>query len=318
MESIHCIFCGDVGVRPYHEENGHHAVACVACGLVFVTPRPTEAEMKHLYEGQETKVDLAGLIRRVEAATAEAKRALSLIREHAGAGAGKRILEIGSGAGYFLREAERQGFRATGIDITRQFVEFSKAALGLDVVMGTLGSADVKAASFDVIYHRNVLSHLAHPIEAFSRMRELLAPGGLVVFQTGNVAELPGSRWAGTSELDLPDHLFHYGEPTIRLLLERTGFRVVAIKRYALVAHDPWVRALVARAKSALSSKKPARSKDAPPFEPPSAAPRPRLLPKLAVSLEQILTYGVGSIAPSAGRRCTLMVLARAEAARSE
>lgn len=310
MEVTHCIFCGDVGTRPYHEENGYAAVACVKCGLVFVTPRPTEAEMKHLYEGQETKVELDGLIRRVESATAEAKRSLEIIRQYKTSG---RVLEIGSGAGYFLREARREGFEVVGVDITRQFVEFSRTALGLDVIEGTLASAGLDRASFDIVYHRNVLSHLAHPIEAFSAIRDLLRPGGLMVFQTGNVAELPGSRWAGTSELDLPDHLFHYGESTIRLLLERTGFETMAVKRYALVAHDPWIRALVNKAKSKLGMGA-ARKKErgpAPPFVPPSEAPAPVPLRELAVSMEQFLTYGIGSIAPSEGRRCTLIVVAK-------
>jgi SAM-dependent methyltransferase len=313
MEAISCIFCGDVGARPYHEENGYKAVSCAGCGLVFVTPRPTEAEMKHLYEGQETKVDLGGLIRRVEAATAEAKRSLAIIRKYAARG---RLLEIGSGAGYFLREAAREGFDVMGIDITRQFVEFSAGALGLDVREGTLASVDVPAGSVDIVYHRNVLSHLAYPIEAFSKMREILKPGGLVVFQTGNVAELPGARWAGTSDLDLPDHLFHYGEPTIRLLLARTGFDVLEVKRYVLVAHDAWVRALVAKAKGRLAataargSRAPQRP---PPFIPPAAAPEPSPLRALAVSAEQLFTYGLGSIAESEGRRCTLIIVARAQ-----
>lgn len=319
MESIHCIFCGDVGELPYHEENGYKAVACAGCGLVFVTPRPSEAEMKHLYEGQETKVDLGGLIRRIEHATAEAKRALHLLRRYQPTG---RVLEIGSGAGYFLLEASRQGFEVTGIDITRQFVEYSRGALGLDVREGTLTSVELPPASYDIVYHRNVLSHLAYPLEAFSRMREILKPGGLVVFQTGNVAELPGERWAGTSDLDLPDHLFHYGEPTLRLLLQRTGFDVIAVERYALVAHDPWVRALVALFKSTFLARAPegrARGRVAgapppppPPFVPPSVAPRPSLLRALGVSAEQLLTYDIGAAASSEGRRCTLMIVARA------
>src|SRR5207237_8068263 len=128
--------------------------------------------------------------------------------------------------------------------------------LCLSLRQGPLTSAALPRTSLDIVYHRNVRSLLAYPIEAYGRMRELLRPGGLMVFQTGNVAELPGERWAGTSDLDLPDHLFHYGEATIRLLLSRTGFDVVDIKRYALVAHDPFVRSLVARAKDRFAGRR--------------------------------------------------------------
>src|SRR5262245_46985513 len=197
LQPIDCIFCGDVGTSPYHTENGYHAVCCNGCGLVFVTPRPSETAMKHLYEGQETKIDLARQIRNVEAAVAEAQKSLALIRKYRRTG---RILEIGSAAGYFLREAAREGFEATGIDLTRQFVEFARDVLGQDTREGTLMGLSLPLGHYDVIYHRNVLSHLAYPIESFRRMHALLAPGGFMVFQTGNVAELPTTRWTGTTD----------------------------------------------------------------------------------------------------------------------
>lgn len=315
METIQCVFCGDVGTHPYHTENGYQAVACAGCGLVFVTPRPTEAEMKHLYEGQETKIDLGHQIRKIEAVTLEARRALHLIRRYVPGG---RLLEIGSAAGYFLREAERQGFKATGIDITRQFVEFARDVQGLDAREGTLMKLPLDPGSFDAIYHRNVLSHLAYPIEEFSRMRELLKPGGLMLFQTGNVAELPGARWAGTSELDLPDHLFHYGEPQIRLLLERTGFEPIEVHRYALVVHDPWIRALVHRAKTALARRRGEGGDDRKPppqpFTPPRQVPPWSRLKEAGAIAEQLLMYDIGAAAQSEGRRCSLVIAARARA----
>jgi len=314
MESIHCLFCGDAGTRPYHQENGYQAVSCNACGLVFVTPRPSEAEMKQLYEGQETKIDLGRQIRKIEAATVEAQTALRLIRRHAPAG---RILEIGCAAGWFLREASRKGHPATGIDITRQLVTFARDVLGVDAREGTLTSVPLDPGTFDVVYHRNVLSHLAYPLESFHRMRELLRPEGLVVFQTGNVAELPGEHWAGTDELDLPDHLFHFSEPTIRLLLDRTGFETLEVRRYALVAHDPWLRALTRpRRPSPSSSASSAPREPSPtqptPFVPPNHAPRPRIFKMVEALADQALTFGLGSIVPARGRRCTLIVVGRA------
>jgi SAM-dependent methyltransferase len=310
LERIDCIFCGAIGTRPYHAERGYQAVSCLGCGLVFVTPRPTEAAMKHLYEGQETKVDLARQIRNVEAATAEARRSLDLIARYRPTG---RILEIGCAAGYFLREAERRGYTATGVEITRQFVDFARGVLGLDAREGTLTGLDLPRGGFDIIYHRNVLSHLGHPLASFHRMRELLSPSGLMVFQTGNVAELPPERWEGTEELDLPDHLFHYSERTIRLLLERTGFAPLTVERYALVLHDPWIRALAAHLGPRLAGRRraPEAASPPPPFVPPTAAPPPRPLRAIEAHLNQLMTYDIGAAARSEGRRCTLKVVAR-------
>lgn len=312
MEAVSCIFCGDRGTRPYHEENGYRAVSCDGCGLVFVTPRPSEAEMKRLYEGQETKVDLGLQIRNVERATYEARRALDLVGRYQPSG---RLLEIGCAAGYFLREALRRGYDPTGIDITGPFVRYATDVLGVDAREGTLASVELPPASFDVVYHRNVLSHLAYPLDAFRQMRSLLRPGGLMVYQTGNVAELPGERWAGTNELDLPDHLYHFGEKQLRLLAERTGFETLDVRRYALLLHEPAPREALLRLQSLFRTNgAPAKEKKTKPapFVVPNDVPRARLLHSLEVLVDGYITYDLGAVAPKEGRRATLVVVARA------
>lgn len=311
MEAVTCIFCPDRDPRFYHAENGYEAVQCSGCGLVFTSPRPSETEMKHLYEGQETKIDLRRQLQKIEAATAEARRALAMIRRHKPSG---HILELGSAAGYFLREAERQGFAATGIDITRQFVEFARDVQGLDAREGTLTGLELAPNSYDVIYHRNVLSHLAYPLESFRRMHELLKPGGIVCFETGNVAELPGSYFGGTNDLDLPDHLYHFSESTLRLLLERTGFEVSELRRYVLVNHEPFLRRRVLRARERRAAARPKPATDAPQtFDLPQSPPKKKALRRLGTCFEHLLRYGLGSVYPSKGRRCTLVVVARAK-----
>lgn len=313
LEEVHCIFCGPGPVSPYHRENGFAAVRCEGCGLVFVTPRPTEASMKHLYEGQETKIDLARQIANVEHTMAEARRSLALIQAYKTRG---DILELGCAAGYFLREARRLGFGATGIELTHQFAVFAREVLGLDVREGSLLGLPLPARSFDVVYHRNVLSHLGHPVASFERIHELLRPDGLMVFQTGNVAELPGEHWRGTSELDLPDHLYHYGESTLRLLLTRTGFDVLRVERYPLLAHEPWIRRLVARLRGSPKAR-PADTgaADKPLYEPPKVAPRIHPLKELGQVFEGLLTYELGALLPPEGRRATLKVVARKRSA---
>src|SRR5262245_23571171 len=114
MQTIHCPLCPQgTGASPYHREGGYEAVQCVGCGLVYVPPRPTEAEMKRLYEGQDTHIDLGAQIAKRHRKVAEAEAALDVLERHARPG---KLLEIGIGAGYFLDEARSRGFEATGLD----------------------------------------------------------------------------------------------------------------------------------------------------------------------------------------------------------
>lgn len=315
MEEVVCPLCPpESGARPYHEEGGWAAVQCAGCGLVYVTPRPTEAELKRLYEGQDTHVDVAGQMRKRHRKCAEARASLRTLERHGAIGRGVRLLEIGCGAGWFLAEARARGLDATGVDVNRHFVRFASEELGVRAIEGTLDALP-PGETFDVIFHRNVLSHLAYPVEAFARMGERLRPGGLMVFETGNVAELPGSTWAGTEALALPDHLFHFGEATIRALLERTGFSCVEVRRCAVLDALPPIwrlrRALACRRprKNATSGRRPPRVDD----EALAAMRAPPARPFVLglASLGRSFAEAAGRALARPRVRCSLVVVAK-------
>ena len=299
MEDIACILCGSNDGRPYAEENGHQALRCDPCELVYVSPRPTIDEMKELYQGQETQIDLHGHLRQRDHKCVQAQRCLRVLKQHCPEG---RLLEVGSAAGYLLWETQKAGYDVQGLDITRQFVQFSNEVLGVPAHEGPLQTAPFEDDSFDIVYMRNVLSHLAHPLEEHATIRRLLKPGGWLVFETGNVAELP-AKLAG--ELELPDHLFHFSEASIRALLKHSGFDCVAVHRHGLVSHLPVVRGI-----ASLFSGRGATQRKAP-VDPEMTLPSSRWPARVASHLSQFVRYDLGRIAPRDGARCTFVVVAR-------
>src|SRR4051812_23856347 len=95
LEAVRCELCGVDETTLYAEENGYRAVRCVRCGLLYVNPRPTIDEMKALYDGLETKIDVGAHIRRRDVKTAQARWSLRTIRREKPRG---RLLEVGSAA----------------------------------------------------------------------------------------------------------------------------------------------------------------------------------------------------------------------------
>lgn len=299
MERVSCELCGVDETTLYAVENGYEAVRCVRCGLVYVSPRPTIDAMKQLYDGLETKIDVTAHIRRRDVKTAQARQSLRVIRREKANG---RLLEVGSAAGYLLFEAKKIGYDVQGLDITRPLVEFSRNVLGVPTHEGTLRDAPFAEGSFDVVYMRNVLSHLAYPRAEYSRVRSLLRPGGVLIFETGNVAEVT-PEVAG--ELELPDHLYLFGESTIRRLLELTGFSCRTVSRYGLIEHLGVARALAApfrRGRGVPSSPTPGAH--------PHELPKSTLGGRLEGVAGTVLRYYLGRVLPRRGRRCTLVVVA--------
>jgi SAM-dependent methyltransferase len=300
METVACEICGRDESRPYRDENGYRAVQCTRCGLVYVSPRPSISEMKQLYDGQETKVDLRSHLRQRDLKTVQARACLRLIHEYAPRG---RLLEIGSAAGYFLWEAKKHGYQVQGLDLTHRFVEFSERVLGVPAFEGTLRAAPFSPGSFDIVYLRNVMSHLAYPREELRTMARLLAPGGHLVLETGNVAELPADA---AGELELPDHLYHFSEATLISLLTDAGLDWLDTRRYVLLDQLPAVRRVKALVERAAPRRAPAPVDDVELRLPPT-----RLGKRLAAHVATLGRYGAGKLLPKAGRRCTLVVVSR-------
>lgn len=135
-------------------------------------------------------------------------------------------------------------------------------------------------------------------------MARLLAPGGHLVLETGNVAELPADE---AGELELPDHLYHFSEANLRSLLADAGLEVLDAHRFVLLDQLPAVRRVKALVERSIPRSAPAT----PVADAELHLPRSRLGKRLAAHVATLGRYGAGKLLPKAGRRCTLVVVSR-------
>ena len=122
-----------------------------------------------------------------------------------------RLLDVGCATGFFLDEARRQGWQATGCEVSAWAAEYAAVRLSLDVTVGPFPNATLKGRRFDVVTFFNVFEQLPDPRESECALRDLVAPAGLVVLETWDadafVARLLGSRWHQFRPRDTPIYL---------------------------------------------------------------------------------------------------------------
>lgn len=146
------------------------------------------------------------------------------------------MLEIGAGAGYFLDEAKKLGFDVSGIEVNKTLAEFMRSELGISCEEYPISVSSFEGKKFDIIYHCDVISHLHDPIAEFEKINGKLKKGGFVVFETGNGGDIDKKYFKYFASFGYPDHLFFFSTANLKELLLRTGFDLISIYRFSILA----------------------------------------------------------------------------------
>ena len=226
---------------------------CGACGFLFLNPRPTVDEMSAMYASDpyyaKDNATRAASRRRFYHGRME-----RLERWRPGRG---DLLGIGClDGGYALEVARSRGWRVSAVELSPILAEHARTALGLDVqVSDAWALAPLVGRRFDAIVSQS-LEHVPDPRGTLAGCRELLAPGGLLMLEVPNqfhalvdVGKLAVVRAVGPGafswfhrDLTFEFHTLYFTPRTLRALLVREGFKVLALRTH-LRAHPLYLGA---------------------------------------------------------------------------
>jgi len=213
---------------------------CAACDFLFTQDPPTPETAGRYYKGEEYishSDSQEGLVNKLY----HRAREFMLGQKHrlvSRVSAQKRLLDYGSGTGYFPDFMQRKGYSVRGIEIDAEARAYGNEKFGIDVHAPEALFDLLQPNSFDVITLWHVLEHLYEPKKYLSRFHELLAKDGKLIIavpnHTSKDARAYASDWAA---YDVPRHLWHFSPATMRKMVGQSGFRVVETRHMPL---DPF------------------------------------------------------------------------------
>ncbi len=219
------------------------AVRCLDCGLVYLSSRPSIADLSriyptnyHAFEFSEEQFGIVYKIRR----RLEARRLLSWCKDLSD---GARIIDVGCGDGFhlrLLRDFGKPGWRLEGVDASSRAVGMAANA-GIHVHHGDVEQLDLPQASYDLALLIQTVEHVADPPRVLSAIRKLLKPGGNLLLVTDNTGSLDfkifkGRHWGG---YHFPRHWNLFDANTLRALAGKVGMEVISLT--TIVSPVNWV-----------------------------------------------------------------------------
>lgn len=149
-------------------------------------------------------------LRKRERDSSVGKRWFAELLQHMPEGPHLRILDIGTGSGFFAFLLCEQGHEVTGIDLTPAMIAEAnqiKKTYGSTAEFLVMDAENLKFpdAFFDVILSRNVTWTLPHPEKAYREWYRVLKKGGVILNFDANYG---GEDFTGKEE-QLPAHHAH-------------------------------------------------------------------------------------------------------------
>jgi SAM-dependent methyltransferase len=209
-------------------------VRCPRCDHRQTEPMPSDAVLRRAYAGAASE----DYIEEEAGQRETARRALARIEgllepvpiPDNGSPRRRTLLDLGCWVGFLLSEAVERGWRAIGVEPSEFASGYARDRLGLDVRTGELLTTPLPLGHFDAIVMGDVIEHLPRPAEALERIAELLRPGGIVWMALPDAGSLVArglrARWWSV----IPTHVQFFTRGSIRALLEREGWTVLAIE----------------------------------------------------------------------------------------
>ena len=195
------------------------------CGMVYTNPRYPDAVILQGYEGADDQ----GHDTQFES------RVLTFLRSLEKHDArlpprGSRVLDVGCAGGAFVEAARRFGYKATGLEPSRQLASSARAR-GLDVIQGTLETYQPRER-YALVSLWDVLEHVTDPIATLKACRALLEPGGILLVNYPDVGTWQAKLAGRNFWWFLSVHLHYFDRHSIRKILSETGYEVFSVRRH--------------------------------------------------------------------------------------
>lgn len=222
-----CPVCDSNERESYLNRFGLDIYCCGNCTHRYLSPRVKYDDAMGIYADDKTASDIYTKPLQVEIDEIKYEYGLSLI-EQIYSPAKEKIMDIGCGAGVFLKMAEKKGWQTcVGIDVNERYADIYNDAKGVQYISANFESLDKDklGSNYDCISMWSVLEHLYGLHDILNILKGLLKKDGLLFILVPNVESLATRLMRDMSPTFAWKHLSHFCKKSLTILMEKQDFK---------------------------------------------------------------------------------------------
>lgn len=126
-----------------------------------------------------------------------------------------KVCELGGGASEFLVDlALHKGARVCAIDYSPKAIEITRERyrqleISADVIEADIFKLHAYSGQYDAVIHWGLLEHFSDPAPVLQVSRDLLRPGGHLIFSMPNMAAVGAQFWKRHAPENYAAHIYH-------------------------------------------------------------------------------------------------------------
>lgn len=211
----------------------YNLVCCSDCSHVYLNPRPVEQSSGIFYKNADYSPHMStdkrlkfqdrlyNFLRKYN--NRFKRRLIENIKPERG-----KILDIGCGTGEFLQAMHGAGWQAYGVERDTDAAALANQKTGIKITTGILDNLAATDSNFDVITLWHVLEHIYQPELQIEKIKNLLAPDGMLIIAVPNCASLDAkfykTNWIAW---DTPRHVNHFHTQSLQRFMSHHEFKLL-------------------------------------------------------------------------------------------
>lgn len=163
---------------------------------------------------------------------------------------GRKLFDAGAGIGYFLYLAKEHGWEGMGVDLSEKACRTASRLYNVSVTQQPVTAFPKEKGPFDAVVFLDSLYYSRDPYQELKVVHALLREGGIVALRVTNVyfhlwayrifyGFKPLWHLLGVKKIFV-FHFCLFSPRTIRILLQRCGYRDITVRNSPLTTGDPY------------------------------------------------------------------------------